>query len=142
MRNKYLKVKVFAIFLFFSLFLTFQVFPQSTPQQTFKNYKQALKEGDIREYFNLITSDSKKIVNPSRPLMKREYNDLKDLDFYVEKKSCCEAVIYFRPPSKKVPPYLLKKEGGTWKIDLKKMSQVYVFDTNNNWHYKERGGAK
>jgi len=142
MRSKYLRVKVFAIFLFFSLFLTFQTFPQSIPYETFEDYRQALKEGDIREYFSLITSESKKIVNPSKSLMRREYNDLKDLDFYVEKKSCCEAVIYFRPPFKKVPPYLLKKEGGIWKIDLKKMSQIYVFDTDNNWHYKEKGGAK
>ncbi|GEM_PF-5164320 len=85
-RNKYLRVKVFAIFLFFSLFLTFQVFPQSRPYETFKNYRQALKEGDIREYFNLITSESKRIVNPSKSLMRREYNDLKGFRFLCREK--------------------------------------------------------
>ncbi|OQX86217.1 MAG: hypothetical protein B6D55_06440 [Candidatus Omnitrophica bacterium 4484_70.2] len=124
-------------FIIFLLFIISTSFAQSSPQHTFEKYLRALKEADVKTYLSLLTADSKKVVRPLKELMLREYEDLKDLNFYIEVDSSCTATVYFNPPSKKVPPYLLKKENGEWKVDLKTMSQIYIFDENNNWHYKE-----
>lgn len=111
-------------------------YAQSTPEAVFDAYKSALEKGDRTAYLALLTTQSRAIVNPSPGLMGREYGDIKDLKFYVQIRAYNKAEVQFSPPNKKAPPYILKKENGEWKIDLKAMGEAYVFDNNNEWHRK------
>jgi len=107
---------------------------QSTPEAVFDAYKSALEKGDRDAYFDLITAESRAIVNPSPALMLREFAEIKDLNPDVQIEASDKAVVYFVPSRSKIPPYILKKENGQWKIDLKTMSQEYVFDNKDEWH--------
>jgi len=78
--------------------------------------------------------DSRSIVNPSSSLMRREYMDIKSLNASIRLEGFDRAVVTFTPASSKIPPYILRKENGQWKVDLKTMSKEYVFDGSNNWH--------
>jgi len=118
------------------LIVPFIGFSQNTPEETFESYKQSLKEGDVDTYMSFLTLASQSIVSPRKGLMYREYTDLSVFDYDIKKGYLNSAVVHFKPSSKKVPPYLLKKEAGHWKIDLKTMQNKYGFDMNENWYYK------
>jgi hypothetical protein len=109
---------------------------QTGPERVFEAYKAALKDGVAGEYLELLTEQSRMMVHPTPGPMQREYSDLRDLTFRVSLEGPNRAVVSFTPASSKVPPYVLRKERGEWKIDLKTMSEEYVFDHDNNWHRK------
>jgi Skp family chaperone for outer membrane proteins len=42
---------------------------QSSPEEAFDGYKNALQKADVKEYLSLVTQESRRIVNPSAALM-------------------------------------------------------------------------
>ena len=111
-------------------------YAESTPEAVFQAYISALQKGDRDTYLDLLTVESRAMVNPVPFLMQREYMDIKDLNFNVQVEGFDKAVVIFNPASRKIPPYVLRKERGQWKIDLKTMSKDYVFDSKNEWYKK------
>ena len=109
---------------------------ESTPEAVFAAYKSALQKGDREAYLVLLTVESRAIVNPSPALMQREYADIKNLNPYIQIAAFDKAIVSFVPSNSKIPPYVLKKESGQWKVDLKTMSKEYVFNSKNEWYKK------
>jgi hypothetical protein len=106
----------------------------NTPASAFESYKQSLLNSNPQPYLDLLTKQSQTIVNGAASLRQREYNDLQGLAYTIKSETANTATAQFNPQSPTVPPYFLKQENGQWKVDLYRMSQTYIFDSNNNWH--------
>ncbi|KKT55316.1 MAG: hypothetical protein A2445_05795 [Candidatus Jacksonbacteria bacterium RIFOXYC2_FULL_44_29] len=116
--------------------------PESAIVRVFELFKAAAKDQNQEFYLMQITADSKTTLaggTISAAQFSNEYQSIKDLMYttnYAVMGDEGWAEINFSPQNDYSPPYLLTLENGEWKIDLKRMSETYVFDTNNKWSYK------
>jgi hypothetical protein len=133
MRKK--KVSLTVLFFFLAVAISgWQGF--SSPSVTFERYKRAIEKADIEAYLKCLSRESLALLQGNKPppdLLEKEYKNLAGKEYYITVKEKT-AIVLFKKDTEYEPPYLLIRDNGEWKIDLKGMSEKIFFDAEKKWH--------
>ncbi len=107
------------------------------PADTVNAYIHAMQQGNSRPDLDIYSKASRQMLKEWVVTKAQMRNVVRDHRTCTGERSFIEAqkaVVVYDAQSGVCNPYLLRKEGGQWRIDFAYMQKIIRFDTNNHWH--------
>ncbi len=116
--------------------------PQATPMKTLETYRSVLARHIKDPELGIYTEESRKFFRQWLVTDAQQSNELRGLQRALLRAEVFEeetrAVIRFAIGDRQSAPYLLRRDGGGWRLDFAVMSRLIGFNHKNQWFFRSR----